>query len=322
MEPAPQTQENILVIKLSALGDFVQALGPMAAIRKFHPDAHITLLTTESFRDFGAQCKYFNDVWIDSRPGIFNLTGWLALRRKLLGGDFSRVYDLQNNDRTALYLRLFPRIRRPEWVGAAKGASHCNASAERTAGHAFEGHVQTLALAGIQDIGIDDLGWIEADLSGFALKTPYALLVPGSAPQHPRKRWPAERYATLANRLCKDGFQPVLIGTQDEAEVTSAIKALCPGALDLTGRTSLFQIAALARGAAVAVGNDTGPMHMIGPTGCPCLILFSGHSNPARHAPKGAHVTIVQKGDLAHLAAEDVATALKEKTGLLRRNGS
>ncbi len=41
--------EKILVIKLGALGDFIQAMGPMAAIRRHHPDADITLLTTEPF---------------------------------------------------------------------------------------------------------------------------------------------------------------------------------------------------------------------------------------------------------------------------------
>jgi ADP-heptose:LPS heptosyltransferase len=297
---------HILVIKLSAFGDFIQALGPMAAIRRHHKDAHITLLTTKAFKDFGQQCGYFDDIWIDHRPSLINIGGWLSLRKSLIGKNFSRIYDLQNNDRTAFYFRLFPHKKRPEWVGAAKGASHSNQSPERTSGHAYEGHVQTLGLAGIKDIDVDDLRWIKSDLSGFNLHAPYVLLVPGSAPQHLQKRWASEHYAALGRRLLDDGFQPVLLGTQADRAVTQKIIASCPNALDLTGKTSLFQIAALAHDAQACVGNDTGPMHMIGPTGCPCLVLFSGHSNPKRHAPKGNHVVTLQKENLEELKVETV----------------
>lgn len=304
--------EKILVIKLSALGDFIQALGPMKAIRNHHPKAHITLLTTKTFKNFGEQCGYFNEVWIDKRPKIFDLKGWYALRTRLNSGDFKRVYDLQNNDRTAFYLKLFSASKRPEWVGAAPGASHRNASAQRTAGHAYDGHVQTLKRAGIETIKIDDLSWIKADLGKFALTTPYLLLVPGSAPQHPQKRWPTAHYADLAKELCKQGYQPVLLGTEAEKDVTKKIKELCSEVCDLTGQTSLFEIAALAHKAAAAIGNDTGPMHMIGPTGIPCIVLFSSHSNPLRHTPKGKNVATIQKESLSDLPPEDVLKKLEK----------
>ena len=138
-------KQNILVIKLGALGDFVQALGPMQAIKKHHPDAQITLLTTKPFKNFGKECGYFDQVILDERPKLFNPIGWLKLRKILNDLNISRVYDLQNNDRTNLYFKLFSP--KPEWVGIAKGASHRNTSKKRTKGHAFYGHVQTLSLA-------------------------------------------------------------------------------------------------------------------------------------------------------------------------------
>ena len=55
---------HILVIKLAALGDFVQALGPCAAIRQHHKDARITLLTTAPFEDLARQSGYFDEVWL------------------------------------------------------------------------------------------------------------------------------------------------------------------------------------------------------------------------------------------------------------------
>ena len=77
---------NILVVKLGALGDVIQALGSFAAIRRHHADAHITLLTAAAFADFLRGSGYFDDVWIDGRPSVFRPDQWLALRRRLRGG--------------------------------------------------------------------------------------------------------------------------------------------------------------------------------------------------------------------------------------------
>ena len=68
----PDTPSRILVIKLGALGDIVLALGPFAAIRRDHPDAHVTLLTTRPYVEFLKPSEYFDDIWVDDRP-------WTAL---------------------------------------------------------------------------------------------------------------------------------------------------------------------------------------------------------------------------------------------------
>lgn len=302
---------RILVIKLGALGDFIQALGPMAAIRRHHRDAHITLLTTPPFANMAQESGYFDAI--DARPRIrrTDLRGWMALRRWLKAGRFTRVYDLQNSERTSLYLRLFG-LHPPEWVGAARWASHRNASPERTRGHAFDGHVATLALAGISDIAVDDLSWMRADLAAFDLPGAYALLVPGCSPEHPEKRWPSPHFAAVATDLIKRGVQPVLIGTQADRDETSFIAKNIPEALDLTGKTSLAQIAGLARGAALAIGNDTGPMHLIAATGCPVLALFSGRSDPVRAKPKGQRVMLLRRDDLGDLSPEEVIGTYEE----------
>lgn len=302
-------RNNILVIKLGALGDFIQSLGPMRAIRQHHPDAHITLLTTAPFTAFAQKSSYFDSILTDIRPKYYQPLKWYRLRHMLNKPHFSRVYDLQNNDRTSLYFRLFSP--RPEWVGTARGASHRNVSPERTQGQAFDGHVQTLGLAGIKDITIDRMEWINADLSRFACSKPYVLIVAGSAPSRPEKRWPAAHYTRLCARLIEDGLQPVLIGTQEEKEIMDSIARSCPKALNLGGQTTLFDIVALARAAAGAIGNDTGPMHMIAPTGCPTLVLFSGSSNPVRHAPKGEHLKTLQVNDLETLAPEEVSSCFE-----------
>ena len=303
--------KKILIIKLGALGDFIQALGPVAAIRKHHPTAHITILTTKPFKGFAEECGYFDDIWIDSKPKLLNIGNWINLKKRLNDGNFDRVYDLQNNDRTGFYFKLFNP--RPEWSGIAQGASHQISSKDRNADHAFDKHIQTLAVAGIKDIKPDPLEWMVEDIKHFPIKKPYVLLVPGCAPDRPEKRWPSDKYGRLANMLSKAGFQPVLIGTESEADATQIIASACPEALDLTGQTSLKHIATLARHSAGAIGNDTGPMHLIGSTGTPCLVLFSEHSNPIKHAPKGDEVSVLQENNLEDLKSEKVLENFKPR---------
>ena len=120
---AATPQSGILVIKLGALGDFVQALGPMAAIRAHHKDQRITLLTTTPFAGFAKASGYFDDIWIDGRPGGMDLAGWFKLLSRLRNGGFGRAYDLQTSDRSSFYYRFFwPNF--PEWSGIARGCSH------------------------------------------------------------------------------------------------------------------------------------------------------------------------------------------------------
>lgn len=305
----PRNKDHILVIKLGALGDFVQALGPMQAIRRHHPDSTLTLLTTKPYIDIAEKSGLFQDILMDTRPAWMDIKGWIHLRKKLNDGHYTRVYDLQNNDRTSFYFRLMSP--RPEWVGVAPGASHRNISPERTAGLAFDGHVQTLSLAGIHDVAVDTLSWMKSDTSTFAIKTPYLLLIPGSAPSRPEKRWPAAHYAALCRMALDRGVEPVLIGTDSEIPLLKEISNTHPDILNLGGQTQITDIPALARGALAAIGNDTGPMHLIGPTGCKTIVLFSPASDPRRHAPLGKNVITVQKNNLKEISAKDVWAELK-----------
>ncbi len=302
------SSQKILVIKLGALGDFVQALGPMAAIARHHPDADITLLTTENFVSLGISCGYFDHVWNDEKPKRLNLKGWASLRKRLNQGKFDRVYDLQNNKRTALYFRLFKK--KPEWVGAAKGASHRNDSPQRTAGHSFDGHIQTLKLADINDVTIDKMDWVKGDINHFDIQKPYILLVPGCAPERPEKRWAAKNFGALARTLHGWGYTPVILGTKSEEDIAETICKIFPESINLTGKTALSDIILLARHAATAIGNDTGPMHLIAQTSCPSYVLFSRHSDPVKHAPKGESVLTIRMDEINDISLDKVISTL------------
>ena len=305
---SPQ-KERILIIKLGALGDFVQAMGPMAAIRNHHPNAEITLLTTKPYVSLGEACPYVDRVWADSRPKALQIGKWLELRSKLRGGRFNRVYDLQTSDRSGFYAKLLGK--RVEWSGIAKGCSHPHANPRRDFMHTIERQAEQLRDAGIDQTPMPDLSWAEADLSRFALPGRFALLVPGGAPHRPAKRWPPENFGALANRLLDAEILPVILGAGAEAEIAGEITAVCPGVRSLVGETDFLEIAALARGAALAVGNDTGPMHMITLAGCSSVVLYSHESDPALCAQRGPKVTILRKPSLTEVTVEDVWKALQ-----------
>ena len=103
---------------------------------------------------------------------------------------------------------------------------------------------------------------------------------------------------------------PVLVGTKADRDAADAILAGCPGAVDLGGRTSLGQLASLARSAELTVGNDTGPVFLTAALGCPTLMLMSHHTDPVRSAPWGPHAHWLKRDDLGTLEVEEVERAL------------
>lgn len=305
-----RTPERILVVKLGALGDFVQALGPFAAIRAHHPDADIVLLTTRPYADLGRASGYFDEVWTDPRASWWRVGAILALRERLRGPGFSRVYDLQTSDRSSAYRRLFWPGPYPEWSGIAKGCSHPHANPDRDSMHTVERQAEQLAMVGVAPVPPPDISWMETDIGRFGLPGGFALLVPGGAPHRPGKRWPVDRYVGLARHLAGRGIAPVVIGGKEESGLAAAIREKAPAAVDLTGKTTLADIAALARQAKAAVGNDTGPMHLIAAAGCPTLVLYSHDSDPALCGQRGPRVDILRVPDLAELGVDEVIERL------------
>lgn len=298
---------RILVIRLGALGDFVQSFGPFAAIRAHHPEARITLLTTAPFAGLARLCPWFDTVETDARPAWWNLAGVLALRRQLRGFDF--VYDLQTSGRSSRYFRL---AGRPPWSGIARGCSHRQSDPAREVMHTRERQADQLRLCGITRVPWPDLGFLTSRIAP-TLPHPCALLVPGAAPHRPAKRWPAERYGALAALLAGRGLAPVVLGAAADRALAASIRAQCPEAIDLTGRTALADLFALAAGAALAVGNDTGPMHIAAAAGCRSLVLFGPDSDPSLTAPRlpdGGWARVLRAARLADLSVARVAAAL------------
>lgn len=283
------TEHSILVIRLSAFGDIIRSLGCMAAIRQHHPHARISWLTSKPYAALTDHSGYFDEVIIAPRGQWWRIVRWFGFIRRLR--KFDVVYDLQRNDRTRL-MRMFRR-RGQQWLVDAVPPTHL------------------LDTRDLLAFPLPDARWMEGDITHFAIPAPYALLVPGCAPQHPHKRWPY--FAELAQRLAAQGITPVALGTAAEQDVIARMSEAVPTLVDLAGRTSMGDIAALARGAAGAIGNDTGPMHVIALAGCPLVSLFSDQTDPARSAPLGGQVSVLQSAPISALSVDTVWNAFTDR---------
>jgi ADP-heptose:LPS heptosyltransferase len=302
---------KILAIRHGALGDVIQALGPFQAIRRHHPDAHLVALTGTPFVELLEASGWFQEVWVDDRPAVWQLPAWIEMIGRLRAARFGGVYDLQTSTRTSLYFYL---MGMPRWSGVALGCSHPHDNPARIRMHTVDRQAEQLRMAGIAEVPPPDLAWLDADIGRFGLPERFALLVPGGSRHRPAKRW--VYYPALAQALLGRGITPVVIGTSEEADLGRSITADAGAAVDLTGRTSILELAGIARRAAFAIGNDTGPMHVTAAVGCPSLVLFSSVSDPARCAPRGPKVATIRHPDLATLPVTEVLQEAIEVAGL------
>lgn len=305
--------EKILVIKHGALGDFIQVLGAMKAIRRHHPKDAITLLTTAPYEELGEKTGCFDHIVIDEKPTYLQRKKWKMLKAWVKKQEFGRVYDLQNSTRTeAYFIFMFKRLGTP-WCAEFSYATYPYATPLSKTLHAVVRKQRQLAVAGILDVPDPDISFLRGDIKNFHLPPAYFLLIPGSSPQGAFKRWPASFYGKISQYLINQGTTPVILGTKAEKEEMQEIQKMYPQSINLCGQTSLDQIATLARSAKGALGNDTGPMHLIAATGCPVTTLFSGASSPYVFGPRSPHSTLLQEEKLKDLLPEKVWAILVQK---------
>jgi ADP-heptose:LPS heptosyltransferase len=315
--------KDVLVIKLSALGDFVLALGAMRAVREFHPSARITLLTTPPFEEFAKVCPYVDAVETDGRPEGLKPTA--ALIQRIKRAKYDIIYDFQTSGRTKNYFTALMRGgKAPLWSGHHEKCAFFHDNPARATMHTIDRLAEQLEVAGVAPSGrwlgrnapVPDLGWVRPKLGNtprlnpayFALTPPYMLLIPGASEHREAKRWPVENYAALAKRIADAGIQPAIIGGKAEGQIAQEIVRREPRVKSLVTRTDLFQIVTLAETAVFVVGNDTGPMHMATLAGAPGIALFATtESNPDHSAPRGPKPVIVNAAPtLQELSVDDV----------------
>lgn len=314
------SSSRILVIRLGALGDLVMCFAAFNAIRAAHPHAKIALLTGAAFANFARLMPWFDEVIIDPRPACWNVPAWWRLVSRVQRFAPTHVFDLQGKRRQNVLFHLLDTARHLRhdkemvWSGAAKGCSHPRPWPPRPDMHWTEFLAAQLAAAGVPHVAADSkaLAWLDAPLNKFALPPRYALLIAGCSPQHPHKRWLPRGFAELADRLADAGIVSLAIGTHHDAAAIAAITALSCNVVNLTGKTTLPELAALARGATCVIGNDTGPVHVAAAVGARVVALLSGKTNKTWSSPcnfvgeNEEYVHVLQAHNIADISVEEV----------------
>ncbi len=286
---------RILIVRLGALGDVVNALALANALKLARPDVHI-----------GWACHGLALPLVTDHPSIARVhvwrrgsgpAGWIEVLREIRAERYDVALDLQRLTKSALLTRLsgatrcigFDRKRAKEgsWIW----------SRERVSAASFERPMAEQALDFARYMGIEapvvelDLprhSEAEAWAENWLGKHRAAPILLNLGATKPANRWPAAHWGLLARRLGEWGPNPIVLtgGPDDRLVASVASKAAAAPILDLVGETSLVQLIALQRRAALVISCDTGPMHTAAAVGAPVLALF-GAADERRTGPYG-----------------------------------
>jgi heptosyltransferase-1/heptosyltransferase-2 len=286
--------ERILVIKMSALGDIIHALPSLAALRRLYPSAKISWVVEPQFASLLPGQPFIDDLVIFEknklkRKSLPGMMGFLwRMRKDLHTRNFDLVLDLQGLMKSTL-IGLLSGCRNR--IGYWELRECSSFFTKPIYGANAKGHIIQRYLDVIRSLGPvpDEISFPLPDYSGPRAKLaeslrsrgltgPLALLFPGAG--WVSKLWPVEKYAALAGKLSADGLSVAIGGGVDDGSLASGIiaKSPEPKPLDLTGQTDLTSLMALVSLASVALGSDTGPLHLAAATGTPTVSLFGPSS--------------------------------------------
>lgn len=269
---------RIAVIRLSSFGD-VLCTGPaVRGLRAAFPEAEIVFVTTAPYAELAAALPGVDRVAAVERRG----EGFRRDVRELAGleGGWDRVADLHGSSRSRRIARALgaeeraedrpPRFRRTLLLTLRLSLGHFLPVPLRM--------IRALREWGVEDDG----GSLRLEIAPGAAQSVQErfqgpeggtiVLVPGA--KHATKRWPGGYWADLASMLEKDA--PIVVvggGGDTPPELSEALRDR-PRALDLTGKTTPLEAAAVMARAGVVVSGDTGPMHMAVAVGVPLVALF------------------------------------------------
>jgi ADP-heptose:LPS heptosyltransferase len=306
--------QSVLVIQRGPLRDFVTSTAAMRRIRAAHPQARITLLTTQIFQPLAKASPYFDAIQADGDAPAGG--EWMAMIGRLRAARFERVYDLTAGGAGVIRAGLGPMT--PAWISASPAAG-----LTRRSQHPLDRQAEALRAAGIAaedgETGYaapPDLSWVlkggpgERSVLDNGARRPHILFIPAPSETPVEAQWPAERYGELGRQLRQRGYDLVIVGTPQDGDQARRIQHQAPGARDLTGAPDYVRIAQLAARAAVAVGSDSSFLHLAVAAGAPGVVLCPRADDPALGAPRG-HVTALQADALADLPPDYVIRAIE-----------
>ena len=293
------------------VGDSVMTLPALRALRRVLPEAQITLVVRPSARGMFADVEFVDEVLTYDRRNVWSVVPQIKEWRR-------RKFDLAVLFQNAFEAALIPFLAGvPVRLGYATEArqpllTHPLPLPDwRSSRHEVFYYLYLVTaleqmLFGTSTIcesdpdaslAISDARKIEAEnlLRAYGVREgePVVVLCPGSINSR-AKRWPAEAYAALADRLLDSKRQVVLIGSANELDVSHEVTSqMQQQPIVLTGKTSLDQITALLSLVDLVVTNDTGPAHVAAALGRPTLVIF-GPTNPLTTRPFAPEAEILR----------------------------
>jgi lipopolysaccharide heptosyltransferase II len=291
---------RLLVRAPNWLGDVVMSLPALRAVKQVASDVHLTLALPPHLAELFAGAEDVDETLPVERGG----GSVVKLAKLFRGGDFDSALLLPNSFGSALAVWL---ARVPRRAGFARdGRSWLLSDAIPCDARCRELHQVEYYLELVRELGapleFDRAQVLRLQPDSQAREQVSSVLVAErrrpDAPLYvlapcaigPGKEWPAEAFGRLAALLTAKGAEVALTGAPSEREKTAAVAAAARAAggevIDLAGRNSIAQMAALFELAAGFVGNDSGPTHLAGAMGLPALGVFV-RTDPARYLALG-----------------------------------
>lgn len=294
--------QNILVVKLSAIGDVIHALPVSYAIKESFPDAHLTwvveppaydLLTMDSCVD---EIITFHKKEFKSVGGF--LTNYGPLKRQIQRRSYDAVLDLQGLFKSAAIARL---AKAPVKLGMCNMRELSDRISRPVIGPHAQGHIVERYLDVARALGcrVDQVVFPlavperDADLTrrifsqaGGNMGNPYVVFAIGA--NWPNKRWPIQYFAELSDWLYAQRLIPVIVGggAVDEQRAAELCAATEIPPINLVGRTNFKQLTFVLQQAKLTIGGDTGPVHLSAGVGTKTIMVM-GPTDANRNGPYG-----------------------------------
>lgn len=302
-----KSYKNILLIKMSSLGDILHTLPFAAELRKLYPEARITWLVHPQFAGFVPDAPVIDEVlYFDKKK--FNTMGlvekwqyFCEMKELLHSKHFDLVLDMQGLFKSAVLAAISGCDERLGYCELREGSSLVSKAitGAHSGDHVIERYLDVARYLGAEipvgelDFPMPNLDKETASVSkklldkGMPGNCEYVVMVPGA--RWWTKEWPVEHYAKLAQMITEDGHYVVLAGGPDDASKGAKIKELSQEAkvIDMTGQTSLRELAALIKSCQVYISADTGPLHFAAALKKPLVAMY-GPTKADRTGPYGS----------------------------------
>ena len=232
----PKTYKNILIIKMSSLGDIIHALPSLYVLRKAYPEARITWAVHPAFAGILPGKPWIDEVYLVDRKRINQLSYWREIRKDLHAHHFDLVIDLQMIAKSGLISFLSGGKKKIGYHDAREGSFLFSKpiSGSHKHGHIIEQLLDVMRYLGCPAAKIEfplpdltkEMETVTTLLEANGVKGSYVLLVPGTRGDH--KKWPIEYWGELARKLAEDKITTVIAGSKSEMPMGEAIRKISP----------------------------------------------------------------------------------------------